>query len=172
MNPYFVAGIEQAAEDLKRENDEAIWQEGVLRHVPIVGSLYNWISPLQKPQIKGKPDHSWILLILSSTKRTLNSINFNRFDIFRSYPEPERRQVAEHRSHLQQAEFRQTRRRCWSGWKHRSSVKRCSPYTNNSTSDRKVIFKSSPSNSRLSAGIVQLGGQKVPSCRLLSSHLM
>ena len=47
-------GIEQAAEDLKRETDEAIWQEGVLRHVPIVGSLYNWISPLQKPQIKGR----------------------------------------------------------------------------------------------------------------------
>jgi len=47
-------GIEQAAEDLRKENDEAIWQEGVLRHVPIVGSLYNWISPLQKPQIKGR----------------------------------------------------------------------------------------------------------------------
>ena len=54
MSDLVVKGIEQAAEDLKRETDEAIWQEGVLRHVPIVGSLYNWISPLQKPQIKGR----------------------------------------------------------------------------------------------------------------------
>ena len=47
-------GIEQAADDLRKESDEAIWQEGVLRHVPLVGSLYNWLSPIQKPQIKGR----------------------------------------------------------------------------------------------------------------------
>ena len=51
MSKLLQKGIEQAAEDLRRENDEAIWQEGVLRHVPIVGSLYNWISPLQKVKI-------------------------------------------------------------------------------------------------------------------------
>ena len=51
MSKLLQKGIEQAAEDLRRENDEAIWQEGLLRHVPIVGSLYNWMSPLQKVKI-------------------------------------------------------------------------------------------------------------------------
>ena len=48
MSELVRKGIVQAAEDLQRENEEAVWQEGVLRHVPIVGSLYNWINPLQK----------------------------------------------------------------------------------------------------------------------------
>ena len=48
MSELVRKGIVQASEDLQRENDEAVWQEGVLRHVPIVGSLYNWINPLQK----------------------------------------------------------------------------------------------------------------------------
>ena len=48
MSELVQKGIVQASEDLQRENDEAVWQEGVLRHVPIVGSLYNWINPLQK----------------------------------------------------------------------------------------------------------------------------
>ena len=51
MSKLLQKGIEQATEDLRRENDEAIWQEGVLRHVPIVGSLYNWMLPLQKVKI-------------------------------------------------------------------------------------------------------------------------
>merc|ERR1719270_1805807 len=54
MSELVQKGIVQASEDLQRENDEAVWQEGVLRHVPIVGSLYNWINPLQKPLIKGR----------------------------------------------------------------------------------------------------------------------
>merc|ERR1719270_395923 len=54
MSELVRKGIVQASEDLQRENDEAVWQEGVLRHVPIVGSLYNWINPLQKPLIKGR----------------------------------------------------------------------------------------------------------------------
>ncbi|XP_027239428.2 pyridoxal-dependent decarboxylase domain-containing protein 1 isoform X1 [Penaeus vannamei] len=47
-------GIEAATEDLKRENDERLWQEGILRHVPIVGSVYNWFSPPPPPGIKGR----------------------------------------------------------------------------------------------------------------------
>ena len=41
-------GIQQAQSDLQKESDEVIWQEGILRHVPLVGSIYNWISPAQK----------------------------------------------------------------------------------------------------------------------------
>ncbi|KAG7171412.1 Pyridoxal-dependent decarboxylase domain-containing protein 1-like [Homarus americanus] len=47
-------GIEAATEDLKRENEERIWQDGILRHVPIVGSVYNWFSPPPPPGIKGR----------------------------------------------------------------------------------------------------------------------
>ena len=48
MSDLVVKGIEQAQEDLRRETDDALWKEGILRHVPIVGSIYNWISPVQK----------------------------------------------------------------------------------------------------------------------------
>lgn len=47
-------GIEAATEDLKRENEERLWQEGILRLVPIVGSVYNWFSPPPPPGIKGR----------------------------------------------------------------------------------------------------------------------
>ena len=48
MSDLVLKGIEQAQQDLRKESDDALWQEGILRHVPIVGSLYNWISPIQK----------------------------------------------------------------------------------------------------------------------------
>lgn len=48
MSEMVRKGIEQAQNDLRKESDEAIWQEGILRHVPLVGSFYNWISPSQK----------------------------------------------------------------------------------------------------------------------------
>ena len=54
MSELVRKGIEQAQQDLRRESDEALWQEGLLRHVPLVGSIYNWISPAEKPQIKGR----------------------------------------------------------------------------------------------------------------------
>lgn len=48
------AGIETATADLQRENDERLWQEGILRHVPIFSSVYNWLSPPPPPGIKGR----------------------------------------------------------------------------------------------------------------------
>nr|XP_050845721.1 pyridoxal-dependent decarboxylase domain-containing protein 1 [Vespula vulgaris] len=41
-------GIEAAQTDLERENAEKLWQEGILRHVPVVGTLVNWWSPPSK----------------------------------------------------------------------------------------------------------------------------
>jgi hypothetical protein len=55
MSEVIRRGIEQAQGELKRESDDALLQEGLLRHVPIVGSFYNWLSPAaEKPRIKGR----------------------------------------------------------------------------------------------------------------------
>ncbi|KAF6201301.1 hypothetical protein GE061_005749, partial [Apolygus lucorum] len=48
-------GIEAATIELQRESDEQLWQEGILRSVPVVGSFVNWLSPHAKsPGIKGR----------------------------------------------------------------------------------------------------------------------
>jgi hypothetical protein len=48
-------GIEKAQEDLVKENQHKLAQEGILRQVPIVGSLWNWFSPPPKEAaIKGR----------------------------------------------------------------------------------------------------------------------
>lgn len=49
-----VAGIETATVDLKKETEEKIWQEGILRHVPVFGNLVNWWSPVAKNAVKGR----------------------------------------------------------------------------------------------------------------------
>lgn len=47
-------GIEEAQAELQRETEEKIWQEGLLRHIPVVGSLVNYFSPPPKTQVKGR----------------------------------------------------------------------------------------------------------------------
>lgn len=44
----FILGIETATLDLQKENEERLWQEGIIRHVPIVGTFVNWWSPKSK----------------------------------------------------------------------------------------------------------------------------
>lgn len=52
---YFFQGIEAATLELQRENEEKLWQEGILRHVPVVGTFVNWFSPPPKEAgIKGR----------------------------------------------------------------------------------------------------------------------
>nr|CAH0105235.1 unnamed protein product [Daphnia galeata] len=47
-------GIEEAQAELQRETEEKLWQEGLLRHIPVVGSLVNYFSPPQKTTVKGR----------------------------------------------------------------------------------------------------------------------
>lgn len=52
MNTFL--GIETATVDLKKETEENLWQEGILRHVPVFGNLVNWWSPPLKNAVKGR----------------------------------------------------------------------------------------------------------------------
>lgn len=47
-------GIEEAQAELQRETEEKLWEEGLLRHIPVVGSLVNYFSPPQKTAVKGR----------------------------------------------------------------------------------------------------------------------
>ena len=39
---------------MQKETEEKLWQEGLLRHIPVVGSLVNFFSPPAKMPIKGR----------------------------------------------------------------------------------------------------------------------
>jgi len=55
MSEVVKRGVLQAQDELQRESDNQIWQEGLLRHVPIVGSFYNWLSPVpSEAKAKGR----------------------------------------------------------------------------------------------------------------------
>lgn len=41
--------------ELKRESEEALWEEGILRKVPIVGTFVNWWSPpVKESGVRGR----------------------------------------------------------------------------------------------------------------------
>ncbi|XP_046296188.1 pyridoxal-dependent decarboxylase domain-containing protein 1 isoform X1 [Marmota monax] len=46
-------GIQEAQVQLQKANEERLLEEGVLRQIPVVGSLLNWFSPVQASQ-KGR----------------------------------------------------------------------------------------------------------------------
>lgn len=55
MSEIVKRGIETATLDLQKENEERLWQEGILRHVPVVGTFVNWWSPKNKESgIRGR----------------------------------------------------------------------------------------------------------------------
>ncbi|MBN3320975.1 PDXD1 protein, partial [Atractosteus spatula] len=46
-------GIQEAEQQLQRANEEKLMEEGLLRQIPVVGSVLNWFSPVQS-SIKGR----------------------------------------------------------------------------------------------------------------------
>lgn len=55
MSEIVKRGIQAATADLQRENEEKLWQDGILRHVPVVGRVFNWWSPPTKEGgVKGR----------------------------------------------------------------------------------------------------------------------
>uniref|UniRef100_A0A286XRK4 Pyridoxal-dependent decarboxylase domain-containing protein 1 n=1 Tax=Cavia porcellus TaxID=10141 RepID=A0A286XRK4_CAVPO len=46
-------GIQEAQDQLQKANEERLLEEGVLRQIPVVGSVLNWFSPVQASQ-KGR----------------------------------------------------------------------------------------------------------------------
>lgn len=55
MTEILKKGIEAAETDLQREAEEKLWQDGILRQVPLVGRVVNWWSPPAKESgVKGR----------------------------------------------------------------------------------------------------------------------
>ncbi|KAK7492827.1 hypothetical protein BaRGS_00015965 [Batillaria attramentaria] len=53
MSEMIRKGIEEANKELQKESETKLMHEGVLRQVPMVGSLLNWFSPI-KEEVKGR----------------------------------------------------------------------------------------------------------------------
>lgn len=48
-------GIQKAQEEISKEEEEAFWnQEGIMRQLPVVGSVLSWWLPQEKTQIPGR----------------------------------------------------------------------------------------------------------------------
>ncbi|KAG8188929.1 hypothetical protein JTE90_014981 [Oedothorax gibbosus] len=55
MSEMIKQGIQEANKELVKENQEKIYQEGVLKQVPVIGSLVSWFYPAQNETgIKGR----------------------------------------------------------------------------------------------------------------------
>jgi hypothetical protein len=53
MAEVIKAGIYAVENDLQKEADEKLWNDGILRVVPLVGGMLNWINPLPKETSTG-----------------------------------------------------------------------------------------------------------------------
>ncbi|KAJ8728408.1 hypothetical protein PYW08_016793 [Mythimna loreyi] len=57
MTEVLKKGIEEAQADIERENAERLWQEGLLRRVPVVGRVVEWWAPAAVPPPSGRRLH-------------------------------------------------------------------------------------------------------------------
>ena len=54
MKDLVLEGIHKANEDLKRESEERIQQQGIMRQLPLVGELFNWLAPIESHSAIGR----------------------------------------------------------------------------------------------------------------------
>eukprot|EP01114_Cavostelium_apophysatum_P023642 TRINITY_DN8973_c0_g1_i1.p1 TRINITY_DN8973_c0_g1~~TRINITY_DN8973_c0_g1_i1.p1 ORF type:complete len:770 (-),score=192.75 TRINITY_DN8973_c0_g1_i1:43-2319(-) len=47
-------GIKLAQDELSKEEANILYQEGIVRKLPIVGSMWNWMMPFEKPALQGR----------------------------------------------------------------------------------------------------------------------
>lgn len=47
-------GIRKAEDDLKKESDEKTWNDGLFRVVPGIGSMLNWLAPVEQTGVRGR----------------------------------------------------------------------------------------------------------------------
>lgn len=47
-------GIQAAEAELTKEEEDILYQEGIIRQLPVVGSVWNWFSPFEKPTPHGR----------------------------------------------------------------------------------------------------------------------
>eukprot|EP01117_Protostelium_nocturnum_P006523 TRINITY_DN2350_c0_g1_i4.p1 TRINITY_DN2350_c0_g1~~TRINITY_DN2350_c0_g1_i4.p1 ORF type:complete len:772 (+),score=299.31 TRINITY_DN2350_c0_g1_i4:289-2316(+) len=57
INEVIQKGIKLAEEQLWQQEANTLYQAGVLRHVPLVGSVYNWWNPITKKAPSGRSFH-------------------------------------------------------------------------------------------------------------------
>eukprot|EP01135_Chromosphaera_perkinsii_P001964 Nk52_evm11s215 gene=Nk52_evmTU11s215 len=50
MEELIRKGIEDAESDLKQESDEKLLEDGIIRQVPVIGNVLNWLSPIDETQ--------------------------------------------------------------------------------------------------------------------------
>ena len=47
-------GIEKANEELQQESELQMYEKGIIRQIPIFGSVFNWMSPIEDKKIAGR----------------------------------------------------------------------------------------------------------------------
>ena len=47
LSKAVLSGIKKAEDEVQREREQQFYEEGVLRHLPVVGRMYNWLLPHQ-----------------------------------------------------------------------------------------------------------------------------
>jgi hypothetical protein len=83
MSELTLKAIQKAQDDLKKETDEKIWNEGLLRVVPGIGSVLNWLSPIDGTGVRGRT----LNLDQGVVESTENIYRYHVFQPLQPHPE-------------------------------------------------------------------------------------